>query len=69
MTMEHFGYIKKRLAEFCEEWNRETSEQFKLSISLGAAEFDSENFNLETLLRDADAAQYIEKNGKKAGRT
>lgn len=69
MTMEHFGYIKKRLAEFCEEWNRETSEPFKLSISLGAAEFDSENFNLETLLRDADAAQYIEKNGKKAGRT
>lgn len=26
-------------------------------------------FILETLLRDADAAQYIEKNGKKDGRT
>lgn len=63
------AYEVTSLAEFCEEWNRETSEPFKLSISLGAAEFDSENFNLETLLRDADAAQYIEKNGKKDGRT
>ncbi|MDO4507677.1 MAG: GGDEF domain-containing protein [Spirochaetales bacterium] len=66
LTMEMFEKLRHRLDELCEEWNRTSNEPFKLSISLGAAVFDSEKFNLESLLSKADDEQYKVKHAKKA---
>ena len=45
----------------CKEWNRNSNEQFTLSISLGAVEFSEEKSDLSKLLRLADVEQYEEK--------
>lgn len=63
-----FEKLKKRLDELCEEWNSTSNEEFNISISLGAACFDSENYNLAKLLKQADAEQYKEKKRKKMAR-
>ncbi|MBR4823453.1 MAG: diguanylate cyclase, partial [Spirochaetaceae bacterium] len=60
--------IKDNIEKLCEEWNKTADEEFVLSISLGAAFFDENNFDLNELLKKADAAQYKEKNLKKATR-
>ena len=52
----------------CKEWNDSVDEPFTLSISLGAAEFDKDNFDLVELLKKADNEQYKEKRSKKACR-
>lgn len=66
LSLEVFENLKKRLEDLCDEWNRTSKEPFKISISLGAAVFDSQNFNLENLLKQADEEQYKVKNAKKA---
>lgn len=66
--MTHFLVIKKRLEDLCDEWNKNTSEEFRISISLGAAVFNSENCILSDLLKTADEEQYKEKKSKKAAR-
>ncbi|MBQ0040027.1 MAG: GGDEF domain-containing protein [Treponema sp.] len=68
LSLEVFEKLKKRLDDLCDEWNRTSGEPFKLSISLGAAEFDSQEFNLENLLNKADDEQYKVKHAKKAER-
>lgn len=68
LTFEVFEKLKDRLELLCKEWNENTGEPFKLSISLGAAEFNSNNYNLLELLKEADAEQYKEKRGKKESR-
>ena len=68
LTMTHFLVIKKRLEDLCDEWNKNTSEEFRISISLGAAVFNNENCILSDLLKAADEEQYKEKKSKKAAR-
>ena len=68
LTMTHFLVIKKRLEDLCDEWNKNTSEEFRISISLGAAVFNNENCILSDLLKTADEEQYKEKKSKKAAR-
>ncbi len=69
LTFSVFEKLKKRLELLCKEWNENTKEPFKLSISLGAVSFDKDNYNLETLLKNADAEQYKEKRSKKEARS
>lgn len=66
MKVKDFERIKKSLAVECEKLNKESEEPFKVSISLGSAEFTSENSHLDKLLTQADSAQYEEKRSKKA---
>lgn len=68
LSMTHFLVIKKRLEDLCDEWNKNTSEEFRISISLGAAVFNNENCILSDLLKAADEEQYKEKKSKKAAR-
>lgn len=68
LSMQIFEKLKQRLDLLCSEWNAKNSEPFKLSISLGAVEFDKDNYNLLELLKKADAEQYKEKRGKKESR-
>ncbi len=68
LTQPVFEKIKKRIAKMCREWNKTAKESFVLSISLGAAFFNEENVDLDALLKEADAAQYIEKRRKKVAR-
>lgn len=63
-----FASIKTRVSDLCAEWNRNSGEQFSLSISLGAVEFNSESDSLEKLLKLADDEQYKEKVLKKKSR-
>ena len=68
LTEKAYKKIKDNIEKLCEEWNKTADEEFVLSISLGAAFFDENNFDLNELLKKADAAQYKEKNLKKATR-
>lgn len=63
-----FEKLKKKLDDLCDEWNRNSNEEFRFSISLGAVSFDSENYNLTQLLKLADAEQYKEKKRRKEAR-
>ncbi len=68
LSLDVFERLKQRLDSLCEEWNNTTTEPFRISISLGAAVFDCDNFNLEALLDKADEEQYKVKKLKKASR-
>lgn len=57
--------LRFRLEKICEKWNQESGEPYKLSISLGLAEFSSDSYDLEKLLKKADNSQYQEKRLKK----
>lgn len=67
LSKRTFEKLKEKLDELCADWNRNTNEEFKLSISLGAFEFDSKNYNLTHLLKLADMELYKIKREKKAG--
>lgn len=68
MTLSAIKTKKKDISEMCEKWNTETHYPFKLSISLGAAEFNKDSFILQDLLSLADNSQYEEKKAKHAAR-
>ena len=68
LTQDVYARIKANIEKLCEEWNKTAEEEFTLSISLGATVFDEDNFDLNVLLKEADAAQYREKKRKKASR-
>ncbi|MBR6214876.1 MAG: GGDEF domain-containing protein [Spirochaetaceae bacterium] len=68
LSQDIYDKIKDQIEKLCEEWNKTTEEEFVLSISLGATFFDENNVDLDALLKEADAAQYLEKKRKKASR-
>ncbi len=68
LTQDVYEKIKAKIETLCEEWNKTAKEDFILSISLGAVFFDEDNVDLDSLLKEADAAQYREKKRKKASR-
>lgn len=68
LTQSIYEKIRRRISKLCKEWNEKANEEFVLSISLGAAFFNEDNVDLDTLLKEADAAQYREKKRKKANR-
>ena len=59
--------ILKWIEDECNKWNSESGEEFKLSISIGVAAFEPAKgpYQIETLLKTADAALYEEKKRKK----
>ncbi|MBQ0051947.1 MAG: GGDEF domain-containing protein, partial [Treponema sp.] len=61
LSLEQFEKLKIRIEDFCSEWNRNSGEPFRLSISLGAVAFSKSEKNLEKLLKLADVEQYREK--------
>lgn len=58
--------LRERLAAAEQEWNGTAKYSFKISISLGAVDFDDANHNLEDLLPLADKLMYKEKKLKKS---
>ena len=58
MKKSNIKSIRTRLDKACEKWNEETSLPFKMSISIGACEFNESNHELESLLIKADANLY-----------
>ena len=64
MDFSSLGKLKERIKEACEEWYIKTNSQFRLSISIGAVEFNEMNKNLEKLLSQADKLLYKEKASK-----
>lgn len=66
MKLSAFTRVKNEIEEQCRLWNEENKWPFKLSISLGYAEFDKDNFLLQDLLALADEAQYKEKRQRHA---
>lgn len=60
-----FKNAQSRLENECLLWNKESGEEFSLSISLGYTQFNSSSFALSVLLQEADAKQYKEKRLKK----
>lgn len=65
MTKKDFSFIKKRLADKCEEYNAREVEPFVLSMSIGCTEFSCKKSNLDVLLNEADQKLYVEKRAKK----
>jgi len=63
-----YGKIKDKLSTELNNFNENSGEQFKLSISLGSTIFNSNSFALTALMLEADAKQYKEKKIKKNGK-
>lgn len=68
MALSRLEELKKQIANECKVWETYTDSPFKLSISLGGVEFDSENCILENLIASADEVQYIEKKARHKSR-
>lgn len=68
MTISALASKKNDIKKLCDEWNKKTNKPYTLSISLGASEFNQENFILQDLLSEADSEQYLEKRAKHAAR-
>lgn len=68
MEMSAFEKTKSKVYKLAEEWNQNHNYPWKLSISIGAVEFNAANNKLDTLLIQADNAQYQEKKRKKCCR-
>lgn len=60
----NFPMLQAKLDEMCARVSEMKGLPFVVAMSLGAAEFDDDNYNLEELLRIADDRQYIEKKQK-----
>lgn len=61
----NFPMLQAKLDEMCATVSEMKQLPFVVSMSLGAAEFDDDNHDLEELIRIADDRQYIEKKQKK----
>lgn len=66
MKLSHEGTFRDKIKTLCEMISKDRAFPFKLSMSIGAVEFnkDSRNTNLSDLLTLADDKLYIEKNKK-----
>lgn len=60
----NFPMLQAKLDEMCAKVSEMKRLPFVVQMSLGAAEFDDDNYNLEELLKIADDRQYIEKKQK-----
>ena len=58
MSMELFEQRCAKIDDMSRRWNEESGEEFTLSISLGAVEFNSCKSDLSSLIVEADKAQY-----------
>lgn len=61
LTLSSFNYVKEKLNQSLSTYNSENNEPFELSISLGYVEFNKDNCNLTSLMKQADDQQYNEK--------
>ena len=61
LPITHVDKIKTKIKEVCKEISLANKLPFEISISFGAVEFNSENHNLETLIKLADKEQYSAK--------
>ena len=68
LPITHLEKTKQTLKEACKNLSKQNGLPFEISISFGAVEFDSENCDLETLIKIADKEQYIEKRKHHAAR-
>ncbi|MBQ8678861.1 MAG: GGDEF domain-containing protein [Treponema sp.] len=62
-NLNESGFLQlcARLESESESYNKSSNAPFTLSISLGMVSFDSENYDLATLLKKADERQYEQK--------
>lgn len=61
MTQEGFEKFKKKIIEKTKIVNKKYNEKFEVSMSLGAAEYSKDNFDIDKLLSIADKELYKEK--------
>lgn len=61
----YFQRIRKTIEDKCIEFNKNSGYPFTLSISIGYAEFNQENYYLYDILHKADVLLYEEKKNKK----
>jgi diguanylate cyclase (GGDEF)-like protein len=65
-TDENDGMLITRLNENIRDYNAKASQQYKLSVSVGAAQFDPEYpISIDELLSKADALMYAQKRKKR----
>lgn len=66
LSPHKYEIARRRLEEYCDDWNKTSGEPFTLSISLGNASFEpGESCDINTLLKLADQVLYEEKKKKK----
>ena len=61
LPIEHIEKTKETIKETCKTLSKANGLPFEISISFGAVEFNSENCDLDTLIKLADKEQYKEK--------
>jgi diguanylate cyclase (GGDEF)-like protein len=61
LPISHIEKTRTQIKEVCKKVSQEHDLPFEISISFGAVEFNSENCNLDTLIKLADKDQYEEK--------
>lgn len=67
LDIKYFNRIKKSIDNECQKWSISNDSKYKLSISLGTCIYPHEDFqyNLQSLLAEADSMLYLEKQRKK----
>ena len=68
LPANHIEKTKTAIKEACKTLSKENGLPVEISISFGAVEFDSENQDLDTLIKLADKEQYLEKRKHHAAR-
>lgn len=58
MKKSNIRSIRARLNKACLKWNEKTEFPFRMSISIGASEFNEKHYDLESLLNKADESLY-----------
>lgn len=61
LPIDHIEKTRASIKEVCKTISKENNLPFEISISFGAVEFNSENCDLEKLIKLADQEQYKEK--------
>ena len=61
MTQTKYRSVRLELERLCEFYNKTSKENFKLSISIGYAQFNSSNKDIKHILSHADEELYKEK--------
>lgn len=61
LSLAQVDSIRNKFTKKAQEFAKEKNLPFDFSISLGAVEFNSENFELQKLIKEADSKQYEEK--------
>lgn len=68
LSVNNFQRIQKSINDKCDKYNRTSGHPFTLSISIGYADFNQENYYLYDILSKADVLLYEEKKNKKNSR-